>query len=332
MNRASRVFAQLALVIVLAGRHRPPSGCCWGANSPPARRRCSLLHSLDAFAESVEGARSRVTRAHAGAESCAATASDPRTELPVAEPDELFAMVPLIEGAARARRPRSDRRTRFANDRAVAEASIPGSRCGWFRPGARVGARQFSVLLLAGCALLVLLAAACACRRLAQPLKALAAAAPALVRGEDVGLAASGARRARCARTAIGAAARQRRGARSRRRAQPDAGGISRPAHAADAGAVRAGNAAGHRSQPTRRDGTRHPADRRDPVAVHRLRARRPRRGRRTDRPRGHLPQRARRRRVRLDPSCRRDSIARPARWRCCARSKTCSATPSATA
>ena len=64
-----------------------------------------------------------------------------------------------------------------------------------FAQGPREGARQFSVLVLAGCVLLVWLAAAYFTRRLAQPLRELAAAAPALVRGEQVGLKSSGAPR-----------------------------------------------------------------------------------------------------------------------------------------
>ena len=61
-----------------------------------------------------------------------------------------------------------------------------------FAQGARVGARQFSVMLLAGCVLLVWLAAGYFARRLALPLRQLAASAPALVRGEDATLASSG--------------------------------------------------------------------------------------------------------------------------------------------
>lgn len=47
------------------------------------------------------------------------------------------------------------------------------------------GARRFSVALLAACVVLVWLAAAYFARRLVQPLRRLAAAAPALVRGEE---------------------------------------------------------------------------------------------------------------------------------------------------
>jgi len=55
--------------------------------------------------------------------------------------------------------------------------------------------RRFSMLMLAGCILLVWIAAAFFARRLAQPLRELANAAPALVRGEDVPLLARGAAR-----------------------------------------------------------------------------------------------------------------------------------------
>lgn len=53
------------------------------------------------------------------------------------------------------------------------------------RPG--TGLRQYSALLLGGCVLLVWAAAAWVARRLVQPLRRLASAAPALVRGEHVG-------------------------------------------------------------------------------------------------------------------------------------------------
>lgn len=55
--------------------------------------------------------------------------------------------------------------------------------------------RTFSMLLLGGCILLVWLAATYFARRLAQPLRELAEVAPALVRGEDIALRASGAAR-----------------------------------------------------------------------------------------------------------------------------------------
>ena len=117
-----------------------------------------------------------------------------RTEPPVAETEQFSPWFSLIE--SRARRVLDDRQV-VAGRSAHGDAlwlKLETRQPLWvaFAQGARVGARQFSVMLLAGCVLLVWLAAGYFARRLALPLRQLAASAPALVRGEDATLASSG--------------------------------------------------------------------------------------------------------------------------------------------
>ncbi len=197
MNRASRgVFAQLALVIVLVLAGTAALAVLLGRELTTRPPTVQLLHSLDAFAESVEALDRAQPRART-LELLRSNGLEVRTEPPVAEPDGFSPWFSLIEN--RARRVLDDREV-IAGRGSQGDAlwlKLDTTQPLWvaFAQGARVGARQFSVLLLAGCALLVLLAAAYFARRLAQPLKALAAAAPALVRGEEIGIAASGAPR-----------------------------------------------------------------------------------------------------------------------------------------
>lgn len=197
MSRHARsVFAQLVLVIglvlagsivlvVLLGREltsRPPT--------------VQLLRSIDAFAESVE-ALDRGQPTPRALELLRKNGLEVRTTPPVADGPDASPWFSLIE--SRARRVLGDREVvtgRSAHGDAL-WLKLETSQPLWvaFAQGARVGARRFSVLLLAGCALLVWVAAGYFARRLAQPLKELAAAAPALVRGEQVALVAAGAPR-----------------------------------------------------------------------------------------------------------------------------------------
>ena len=192
---ARGVFAQLALVIALTMLGAIALAVLLGRELTSRPPTVQLLHSIDALADSVEA----LDRGQPGTrtlELLRRNGLEVRTDPPVAEgpPSPWFS---LIE--RRARRA-LDGREIVAGQGARGPAlwmKLETARPTWvaFAQGARVGARRFSVLLLAGCALLIGLAAAYFARRLAQPLKQLAAAAPALVRGEDVALATSGAPR-----------------------------------------------------------------------------------------------------------------------------------------
>lgn len=197
MSRNARgVFAQLALVIVLVLVGTAALVVLLGREFTSRPPTMQLLRSIDAFAESVE-VLDRAQPTARTLELLRDNGLEVRTEPPVVEPDGSSPWFSLIESRAR----------RVLGDREVIAGSSSHGNALWlkldttqplwvaFAQGARVGARQFSVLLLAGCALLVWLAAAYFARRLTQPLKELAAAAPALVRGEDVGFATSGAPR-----------------------------------------------------------------------------------------------------------------------------------------
>ena len=197
MSRAPRgVFAQLALVIVLVLVGITALAVLLGRELTSRPQTVQLLHSIDAFAKSVEALDRAQPRAHT-LELLRSNGLEVRTEPPVAEPDGFSPWFSLIE--SRARRVLGDRDL-VAGRSAQGDAlwlKLDTAPPLWvaFAQGTREGAGRFSVLLLAGCALLVWLAAAYFARRLAQPLKQLAAAAPALMRGEEVHLAASGAPR-----------------------------------------------------------------------------------------------------------------------------------------
>jgi len=197
MNRTARgVFAQLALVIVLVLAGTTALAVLLGRELTTRPPTVQLLRSLDAFAESVE-ALDRAQPTARTLELLRGNGLEVRIEPPVAEPDGFSPWFSLIE--SRARHVLGDREV-IAGRSSQGDAlwlKLETTQPLWvaFAQGARVGARQFSVLLLAGCALLVWLAAAYFARRLTQPLKQLAAAAPALVRGEKIVLASSGAPR-----------------------------------------------------------------------------------------------------------------------------------------
>jgi two-component system osmolarity sensor histidine kinase EnvZ len=194
-RRARSVFAQLALVIALVLLGTVALAVLLGRELTSRPPTVQLLHSIDAFAESVE-ALDRDQPPERTLELLRSNGLEVRTEPPTAE-TEHSPWFSLIESRAR----------RVLDDREVVAGRSAGGDALWlkldtrqplwvaFAQGARVGARRFSVMLLAGCALLVWLSAAYFARRLAQPLRELAAAAPALVRGEQVGLATLGAPR-----------------------------------------------------------------------------------------------------------------------------------------
>jgi two-component system osmolarity sensor histidine kinase EnvZ len=197
MNRPARgVFAQLVLVIVLVLAGTSTLALLLSrefTRRPPTEQ---LLHCIDAFADTVETLDRIQPSAHT-LESLRNSGFEVRTQPPVPAEDNNSPWFSLIEKRAR----------RVLGDRDVVTGPGPRGDALWlklnttqplwvsFAQGTREGARRFSVLLLASCALLVWLAAAYFARRLTQPLKQLAAAAPALMRGEDVGLGGAGAPR-----------------------------------------------------------------------------------------------------------------------------------------
>lgn len=194
MNRRPRsVFAQLSIVIALVLVGAIALAVLLGRELTSRPPTVQLLHSLDAFAESVE-ALDRAQPASRTLELLRSNGLEVRTEPPVAETEQFSPWFSLIE--SRARRVLDDRQV-VAGRSAHGDAlwlKLETRQPLWvaFAQGARVGARQFSVMLLAGCVLLVWLAAGYFARRLALPLRQLAASAPALVRGEDATLASSG--------------------------------------------------------------------------------------------------------------------------------------------
>ena len=198
MNRRPRsVFAQLSIVIALVLVGAIALAVLLGRELTSRPPTVQLLHSLDAFAESVE-ALDRAQPASRTLELLRSNGLEVRTEPPVAETEQFSPWFSLIE--SRARRVLDDRQV-VAGRSAHGDAlwlKLETRQPLWvaFAQGARVGARQFSVMLLAGCVLLVWLAAGYFARRLALPLRQLAASAPALVRGEDATLASSGVPRA----------------------------------------------------------------------------------------------------------------------------------------
>lgn len=197
MNRPVRgVFAQLVLVIVLVLAGTSVLALLLSrefTRRPPTEQ---LLHSIDAFADTVESLDRGQPSTHT-LESLRRSGFEVRTEPPVPVKDDSSPWLSLIEGRAR----------RVLDDREITTGVGPRGDSLWlkldtrqpvwvsFAQGTRQGVQRFSVLLLASCALLVWLAAAYFARRLTQPLKQLAAAAPALMRGEEVGLGGAGAPR-----------------------------------------------------------------------------------------------------------------------------------------
>lgn len=193
MNQPRGVFAQLALVIALVLLGSIALAMLLGRELTTRPPTVQLLRSIDAFADSVEA----LDREQPGArtlELLRKNGLEVRTTPPVAETGRSSPWFSLIESRAR----------RVLDDREIATGlSVHGDAL-WmkldtrqplwvaFAQGARVGARRFSVLLLGGCILLVWLAAGYFARRLALPLRELAAAAPDLVRGEQVSLSRSG--------------------------------------------------------------------------------------------------------------------------------------------
>jgi two-component system osmolarity sensor histidine kinase EnvZ len=189
------VFAQLALVIalVLAGAGALALLLAREFALQPATAQ--LMRSIDGFADAVEaidredGDVTRTLRV------LRASGLEVRTA-PPSDDDARFAPVlrQLLRRAART----------LGGEREIVLG--PGPRGGtlWLRLDTREPLwvafayqqartpRTFSMLLLAGCVLLVWLAAAYFARRLAQPLRELAEVAPALVRGEDIALRTRG--------------------------------------------------------------------------------------------------------------------------------------------
>lgn len=196
--RARGVFAQLALVIALVLAGTGALALLLAREFAYQPTIMQLLHAIDGFADTVEAIDRTDPDGRRTLLALQASGLEIRGTVPDAN-DASFA--PLMRQFHR----RAART--LGNEREVALA--PGEHGGtlWLRLRTRqplwvafayrqVNApRRFSMLLLAGCTLLVWLAAAYFARRLAQPLRELAEAAPALVRGEDIALRADGAAR-----------------------------------------------------------------------------------------------------------------------------------------
>jgi two-component system osmolarity sensor histidine kinase EnvZ len=180
------VFGQLALVIALALLGAGALALLLGREfaSRPATEQ--LLRAIDAFADTVEA----LDRGQPPQRTVRLLRAD-GLEVRDSEPEASAGRLPLLRLIQRrANRALGDAREIRLGRGAHGDVlwlKLNTARPLWvaFAYGNNgLGARRFSVLLLGGCALLVWLAAAYFARRLVQPLRALAQAAPGIVRGE----------------------------------------------------------------------------------------------------------------------------------------------------
>ena len=200
MNARPRsVFVQLALVIALVLVGAGAIALLLGREMAARPATTQLLGTIDGFADAVEAMERDGLAGDRILQALRAGGLDVRREIP---PPTIATYTPVL---------RMLQRRAAAAFGASREVRIGQGEHGgvlWVRldtreplwvafafDGAVTGSRRFSMLLLAGCGLLVWLAAAYFARRLAQPLRGLAEAAPALVRGEDVAIDARGAPR-----------------------------------------------------------------------------------------------------------------------------------------
>lgn len=222
MTRQKRgVFAQLALVIALVLAGAGVLAVLLAREFALQPANAQLMQSIDGFADAIEtldredNDGTRVLRA------LQASGLEIRSTPPAAD-DAGFA--PVLRQLLRRAMRSLDR------ERDLVIAPGPNGSALWLRLETRKPAwvafayqqerkpRMFTMLLLAGCVLLVWLAAAYFARRLTQPLRALAEAAPALVRGENVALRARGAPRELAElQTALGRASTEVREAAAQR-------------------------------------------------------------------------------------------------------------------
>lgn len=200
MNARPRsVFVQLALVIALVLVGAGAIALLLGRELAARPATTQLLRTIDGFADAVEAMEREGQAGDRMLQALRAAGLEVRREIP---PPSIASYTPVLRMLQRRAA------AAFGESREVRLGQ--GERGGvlWVRLDTReplwvafaydstvTGSRRFSMLLLAGCGLLVWLAAAYFARRLAQPLRRLAKAAPALVRGEDVAIDARGAPR-----------------------------------------------------------------------------------------------------------------------------------------
>ncbi|WP_202845024.1 ATP-binding protein [Luteimonas saliphila] len=188
MNAPRSVFAQLALVIALVLAGAATLALLLGREFAARPATAQLLRNVDGLADAVE-ALARDGRRTQALQRLSAAGIELREDAPAAVRTRPLAVMRRFEARARAvLGPERDLRLGDGDAGNVLWLRLELSPPVWValvhdRRGA--GVRRFSALMLAGCVLLVWAAAAHFARRLVQPLRRLADAAPALVRGED---------------------------------------------------------------------------------------------------------------------------------------------------
>lgn len=198
-SRPRSVFAQLALVIALVLVGAGAIALLLGREMAARPATTQLLRTIDGFADAAEALERDGQGGDRLLQALRAGGLDVRREVP---PPTIATYTPVLRMLQRRAA------ATFGESRDVRLGQGEHGGVLWVRLDTReplwvafaydsavTGSRRFSMLLLAACGLLVWLAAAYFARRLAQPLRGLAEAAPALVRGEDVALDARGAPR-----------------------------------------------------------------------------------------------------------------------------------------
>jgi two-component system, OmpR family, osmolarity sensor histidine kinase EnvZ len=200
MTRQPRtVFVQLALVIALVLAGAAAMALLLGRELAARPATTQLLRTIDGMADALEALERDGHDGERVLQSLRDGGLDVRRDAP---PASAVGFAPLLRGLQR-------RATASLGDsREVRLGKGEHGGVLWVRLDTRTplwvafayddaltGSRRFSMLLLAGCGLLVWLAAAYFARRLTQPLRRLAHAAPALVGGEEVAIDARGAPR-----------------------------------------------------------------------------------------------------------------------------------------
>lgn len=197
--RPRSVFVQLALVIALVLAGAAALALLLGRELAVRPATAHLLRTIDGFADTAEALDREGRHKDDVLRVLRARGLDVRHDPPPAESVKFAPMLRLLQ-----------RRAAFTlgSEREVRLGRGEHGGLLWVRLHTRdplwvafaydealSGSRLFSVLLLASCVLLVWLAAAYFARRLTQPLRRLADAAPALVQGEAVEIDARGAPR-----------------------------------------------------------------------------------------------------------------------------------------
>lgn len=185
--RSRSVFGQLALVITLVLVGAAVLALLFGRELATRPAADQLLRAIQAFADVVEALDRHQPHARTVAQLRDAGLAVRST--PPADARPRFA--PLL------RELRDQAGDTLGEGRALRIDADRGVRVIWLKPATReplwvsfaydrpgIGMRRFSVFMLVGCVVLVWLAAAYFARRLVQPLRQLATAAPAIVRGD----------------------------------------------------------------------------------------------------------------------------------------------------